>query len=271
MAGRGRAAGPRRLVTIVYAMIARLLERLYEYDSVRALKDRLLRPLKHMIFGKDDVYLVTDLINRARSPGRPVRSVLDVGAACGDKTLTFLRAFPQCTVQCFEPQAASRRRLIRRTAKWRDRVAVHAYGLFAEDRAADLRLYSYPDASSMLPVPKYMRDEGKTEVGIEAVALRRLDGCLEELAIAAIDLLKIDVEGVEKEVPQGAPRAPAITDNVLVEISPLRKGPRSVDHIELLTLLHGAGFTLVGQYVDYWFPKDPDVMRMFFGAASGIP
>jgi FkbM family methyltransferase len=250
---------------MVNRVIARILERLYEYDSARAAKDHL-RPLKHLIFGKDDVYLVTDLINRARRGDHPVRSVFDVGAAYGDKTLTFLRAFPQSAVHCFEPQTTSRRRLIRRTAKWRDRVVVHDYGLYAENCVVDLRLYSYPDASSILPVPKYMRDEGKTEVGIETVTVRRLDDCLAELSATAIDVLKIDVEGVEKEVLQGAVCALAITDNVLVEISPMRKGPYSRDHIEVLTLLHDAGFTLMGQYVDYWFSKDPQVMRMFFGA-----
>jgi hypothetical protein len=25
------------------------------------------------------------------------------------------------------------------------------------------------------------------------------------------------------------------------------------------------GFTLMGQYGDYWFSKDPSVMNMFFG------
>jgi hypothetical protein len=115
-----------------------------------------------------------------------------------------------------------------------------------------------------------MRDEGKTEVGTEAVTLRRLDGCLAELSATAIDILKVDVEGVEKEVLQGAAHALAITDNVLVEISPLRKGPHSNDHIEVLTLLHDAGFTLMGQYVDYWFSKDPHVMRMFFGEVSEV-
>ena len=94
---------------------------------------------------------------------------------------------------------------------------------------------------------------------------RRLDDCLAELSATAIDVLKIDVEGVEKEVLQGAARALAITSNVLVEISPLRKGPHSRDHIEVLALLHDAGFTLMGQYVDYWFSKDPHVMQMFFG------
>src|SRR5205807_8821092 len=144
-------------------LISNLLDWLYTYDSVRMAKE-YVRPLKHLIFGKGDIYLVVHLIRQGRDAAHPVRFVLDVGSAYGDKTLTFLKAFPQSTIHCFEPQTASRRRLIRRTARWRERVVVHDYGLFEENCVVDLRVYSYPDASSILPVPKFMRDEGKTEV-----------------------------------------------------------------------------------------------------------
>jgi FkbM family methyltransferase len=245
-------------------LISKVLERLYAYDSVRAAKE-YVRPLKHLIFGKNDIYLVSDLINRSRDAAHPVRVVLDVGAAYGDKTLTFLKSFPASTVHCFEPQSASRTRLANRIARWKDRVVVHEYGLFNENCALDLRLYSYPDASSILPIPEYMRREGKAEIATETVRLRRLDDCLAELAIPKIDLLKVDVEGVEREVLEGAAHALQMTDNVFVEIAPLRKGPRSGDHIAIFSLMHDTGFTLMGQYGDYWFSRDPGVLTMFFG------
>jgi FkbM family methyltransferase len=245
-------------------IMSQVMERLYAYDSVRTAKE-YVRPLKHLIFGKNDIYLVADLINRARDAAHPVLFILDVGAACGDKTLTFLKSFPKSTVHCFEPQRLSRARLAKRIARWRDRVIVHEFGLFDENRAAELHLYSYPDASSILPVPEYMRREGKTEMATETTALRRLDDCLGELSVPKIDLLKIDVEGVEREVLEGAARALRMTDNVFVEISPLRKGPGSGDHVAIFSLMHETGFTLMGQYGDYWFSKDPGVMKMFFG------
>jgi FkbM family methyltransferase len=250
--------------------VASVMEKLYEYDAVRAAKEGV-RPLKHLLFGKNDIYLVVELINRARGETCPVMAVLDVGAACGDKTRTFLRSFPRSTVHCFEPQSASRARLARRVARWPDRVVVHAHGLFSDNRTAELRLYSYPDASSVLPIPDYMRREGKAEVGVERVNLRRLDDCLQELSVSKIDLMKIDVEGVEREVLEGAEQALAITDNVFVEISPLRRGPRSGHHIAVFTILHDAGFTFVGQYGDYWFSKDPDVLRAFLGSREAAP
>jgi FkbM family methyltransferase len=245
-------------------LVSRVMERLYAYDTVRAAKERV-RPLKHFIFGKDDIYLVSDLINRGRDAARPVRVILDVGAAYGDKTLTFLKAFPNSTVHCFEPQSASRARLAKRIARWKDRVVMHEYGLFNETCTRDLRLYSYPDASSVLPIPEYMRREGKAEIATETVRLRRLDDCVAELSITKIDLLKVDVEGVEREVLEGAAHALRMTDNVFVEISPLRKGPRSGDHVAIFSLMHETGFTLMGPYGDYWFSKDPGVLATFFG------
>jgi hypothetical protein len=103
-------------------IISRALERLYAYDSVRTTKE-YVRPLKHLIFGKSDIYLVSDLITQARDAAHPVLFVLDVGAAYGDKTLTFLKSFPESAVHCFEPQRLSRARLVKRIAPWRDRVS----------------------------------------------------------------------------------------------------------------------------------------------------
>jgi len=172
-------------------LISNLLDWLYTYDSVRTAKE-YVRPLKHLIFGKGDIYLVVHLIRRGRDAAHPVRFVLDVGSAYGDKTLTFLKSFPQSTVHCFEPQRASRARLARRIARWKDRAVIHEYGLWNVNGDLDLRLYSYPDASSVLPIPEYMRREGKAEVGTETVRLRRLDDCLADLAVPKIDLLKVD-------------------------------------------------------------------------------
>ncbi len=76
-----------------HRVLAGVRERLYSYDAIRALKDRV-RPLKHFLFGRDDIYLVVERLNQARGARRPVRVVFDVGAAWGDKTVTFLGSFP---------------------------------------------------------------------------------------------------------------------------------------------------------------------------------
>lgn len=251
--------------------LAAILEWLYTYDSVRELKDRV-RPLKHWLVGKGDIYYVVDAIKqsrRVRTPDAPVRLVLDVGAAWGDKTVTFLRAFPDASVYCFEPQARSRMRLARRVARWSDRVRVYPYGLFREDRQVPLRLYSYWDASSLLPISEPMRQGGKREVGVEQITVRRLDACLEELRITRIDLLKIDVEGVEREVLEGADEALRRTDNVFIEIAgTLRKPVPGDDERAVFEMLADHGFHFMGQYGDFWFSKDPAVLETMESSAG---
>lgn len=250
------------------AFMINLREKLYAYDSVREVKD-YLRPLKHLLLGKDDIYYVVDVINRARQLSNPVRTVIDVGAATGDKTRTFLRVFPHATVYCCEPQALARQRLLKRTARWPNRVVVFPCGLYRDNRTASLRLYSYRDASFLLPLQHYMREEGKWEAGHEWVTLRKLSDLVEELGLTRIDLLKSDVEGVEKEVLEGSVKILDRVDNIFVEISPLRKGPHSNAHIGIFTLLHQGGFTFMGVYNDFWFSKDPAVLAWHFGGDDG--
>lgn len=64
----------------------------------------------------------------------------------------------------------------------------------------------------------------------------------------------------------GAVKALHITENICVEISPLRNGLSSGDHFGAFCLLHEAGFTFIGPFGNDWFSKDPAILRTFFGA-----
>lgn len=244
--------------------LSKILEKLYEYDSLRRIKDSL-RPLKHFIFGKSDIYYVVNAIKKARGAANPVKVVFDVGAAVGGKALTFLKEFPNATIYCFEPQHFSYSRLKRRTEHWKSRVVYFDYGLYNENCEISLWIYSYRDASSIIPMQNYMRNEGKSQISKEIITVRRLDDVVKELNVSKIGLIKIDVEGVEKEMLEGSIDTLKKTDNVYVEISPLRKGIHSKDYIDIFNILHEAGFTFMGQYGDYWFSKDSAVLTRYFG------
>jgi FkbM family methyltransferase len=245
--------------------MSKILSVLYSFDSVRAIKD-YVRPLKHAVFGKSDIYYVVDIINRARPESDPVTTVLDVGAATGDKTRTFLRAFPQAKIYCCEPQAAARDHFRKRTAPWRERVVLFDCGLYNENCLAELAICSYRDASSLLPMQPFMCKEGKHEIGRESIRLRTLTDLVNEIGLKRIDLLKIDVEGLEKEVLEGAKAVLDRIENIFVEISPLRKGCHSSAHIDVFDMLHEKGLSFLGVWGDYWFSKDPAILAWYFDA-----
>lgn len=244
-------------------LLSKILEILYKYDSLRAVKD-FLRPLKHFIFGKNDIYYVAEQIKKARGDLYPIKVIFDVGAAVGDKTLTFLKEFPNSTIYCFEPQGISFSRLKKRTKSRKNRLLYFNYGLYNKNCKMQLLIYSYRDASSLLPMQNYMKKESRNEVGKERIIVHKLDDVCGELNISRIDLIKIDVEGVEKEMLEGSINMLKKTDNVYVEISPLRKGVHSRDYIDVFNILHEAGFTFMGEYGDYWFSKDEAVLKNYF-------
>ncbi len=233
---------------------------LFSVEAVKALKD-IVRPLKHAAFGLNDIYRWVGLIRAAR-PER-IQVVFDVGASIGEKTLLFLRSFPAATVYCVEPRPEALQRLMHRTRRFADRIVPLQLALHREERLIDLHLASYGDASSLLGLEGLENDRIRL-VGRLPVTARRLDRLAEEHGVTRIDVLKVDVEGMELEVLEGAGNllASAIL-NLIVEISPLRKGPGSADHIRLFELLHGAGFAYIGCDVDYFFSKDPLVLSRF--------
>ncbi len=243
--------------------MSKLFDVLYSFDAVRALKD-YVRPLKHRFLGKNGIYYVVDIINRARPASDPVTTVFDVGAATGDMTRTFVRAFPQAKVYACEPQAASREHFRKRTEPWRDRIVLFECGLSNENRVAELTLCSVRDASSLLPMQAFMFSDGMQEVGRERITLRTLTDLAGEIGLERIDFLKIDVEGLEKEVLEGAGEILARVDNIFVEILSLRRGCHSSAHIDVFRMLHEKGFSFLGVWGDFWFSKDPAVVAWYF-------
>ncbi len=93
-----------------------------------------------------------------------------------------------------------------------------------------------------------------------------LDDFAREQKIKHIDFIKIDVEGVEKEVLEGGKETfQNKIDNVFIEISPLRKGLHSRDHLDIFQFLYERGFTFIGSYGDYFFSKDKNLLKKYFG------
>lgn len=228
---------------------ATILGKLYSFGLVKAAKNRL-RPLKHRFFGKSGIYRAMDDVARLSGGAQKVKVVFDVGAAIGEYAEHFLRAFPNATIYCFEPLPESFARLMKRTAPHAGRVRLFPYGLSGREGQCALYVSPSPDGSSFL-------DTGAGYAKKITVRVRRLDDVVREENISNIDLLKIDVEGTEREVLSGG--GTAIKEKVtsaFIEIQPQLKGCYSRDHIAVFEQLAEAGFGWGGCYHDdYFFSK----------------
>jgi FkbM family methyltransferase len=238
----------------------KLINRFNHIPIIRSLKNRV-RPLKHWLFGTNDFYRACEEIIIAR--GREsIHVIFDVGASTGMMSATCQREFPNAFIYAFEPQPDQRREF----HKWVDskRVCLFDCGLADKPGQSSMRIYSYADASSLLPISKVITAGGISEVGTIEIALRTLDDVIAELGTDHIDFLKIDVEGFEAEVLAGGKRALTITDNAYIEISSLRHAKNTRHHINIFSLMQEAGFTYIECYGDYFFSKDPAVLKRYF-------
>lgn len=122
-----------------------------------------------------------------------VRVVFDVGANCGATSIHFARHHPGATVHAFEPGSEQRAYLERNVAPYPN-VQVHPVGLY--DRDGEVPLYlgvGSTGLASILPRPD-------NQEGSEVVVVRTAVTWAREHEIDCIDILKVDVEGVELAV-----------------------------------------------------------------------
>ena len=163
----------------------------------------LLRPPPAEDYGAArGVFCVLDYADPRPSP-RPVRRVVDLGANIGCSCLFWLREYPECTVEAFEPHAVHLEMLhenLRRNGV-ESRVVVHSAA--AGVRQGSMFLSDQGMSSRVSP-------EGRP--GDQRVSVVDF---FELMGDRPIDLLKIDVEGSEYSLLADA-RFPQLRARTLV-------------------------------------------------------
>ncbi|HVI33734.1 FkbM family methyltransferase [Phenylobacterium sp.] len=196
-------------------------------------------------------------------------TVIDVGANKGQFAAFAAATWPQARLECFEPLPAPRARLqqVLRTFA-AERSTVHDLACSRESGLALMHVASREDSSSLLPLGDRQREMfGMDEAGQLSVRTERLDQVVSgELARPA--LLKIDVQGFEYEVLEGATALLPNIDVVYVEASfvELYAGQKLADEIE--RFLWGHGFALKGRFNTH-FDTDGSAIQadlLFVGA-----
>lgn len=145
-------------------------------------------------------------VDQIRLSGAPVRTVVDVGANVGDTVARYREAFPEATVYALEPTPTTFKQM---TDRFSHDPHVKAFRLALGEASGTLNLHCFENhaTNSMFPfVPEGRRFvEGQIrEQGTISVLMERLDAFCTEQGIDRIDILKLDVQGGEAKVLDGA-------------------------------------------------------------------
>lgn len=148
-----------------------------------------------------------------------VASIYDIGANVGTWTLLAKAIIPGATIDAFEPLGAHLDGFQRNCAALQG-VRLHPIALGPENTTMPLRVTSFSDASSMLPIAQGSVDLfGLTEVDSVPVPVRRLDDYLAEQGLPLPDLIKLDVQGFELAALSGGSAALTHAKALIVEVS----------------------------------------------------
>lgn len=129
--------------------------------------------------------------------GAPLTTVFDVGANFGDWSLMAHHHLPAARIYAFELSPPTFEQLRQNT---RNCPAIHAFNFGLSDRDGETIFYHYPDKPGETSLILHPFQTG----GFELKGRLHLgDAFCAEQGIQNIDLLKIDVEGVESSVLRG--------------------------------------------------------------------
>ena len=181
--------------------------------------------------------------------GRDFHTVIDVGANRGQFALFALHRFPDAAVHCFEPVPPALR-LLRRTVGGNERVVVWDLAVGASEDRVEINVSERDDCSSLLVPGKRLTDlqPASRTVSTVSAVVTRLDNVFLPGAFRGPTLLKIDVQGYEEQVLEGADGLMPVLDEILVEGSfvEMYEGQCLAD--DLIGMLNKRGFRLRGVF-----------------------
>lgn len=189
--------------------VSRLAEVVTAPGGVRAM--RSTRPFSIAAFR---------LVHGLADDGISYGTVVDIGANIGQFSAAALSKWPDAAVVAFEPLAAVAARL-RETLAGSPNAEIHVAAVGSEDGAVTFHPHPYSLSSSVLPATaaaKRRHRWAEEDPPVE-VPLVRLDTVLADRRLARPAVLKVDVQGYEREVLNGATKFLGDVDALVVELS----------------------------------------------------
>ena len=204
-------------------------------------KPQLLGLFKHLTFDENFLFI------RGASKIKPIKYIVDVGANVGSTALLLHLAFPEARILAIEPMTINYDCLLHNT---KDIPLIKTLKMGAYSKRCQLNL--------AMPSPEQRPDVlvKHTNGGLfsvygeggegEMAAMDRLDNLVD----ARVDFLKIDVEGAEGDVLDGAKRIIARDRPIIMmELRPTNMDMAGNDIEGYQRYIDAAGYRPVGNYL----------------------
>ena len=143
----------------------------------------------------------------------PPRIIVDAGANIGLFSIYMAQAFPEARIIALEPEAGNFARLKANVAAFPQITPVHA-ALWHE--ATEVTVHDSGIGNWGFSTASVSDHESSTECG--RIDAKTVDSLMAELNLKKIDILKIDIEGAEKEVFADPTRWIDHVDSLVVEL-----------------------------------------------------
>jgi FkbM family methyltransferase len=184
-------------------------------------------------------------------------TILDIGANIGRFAVTADAVFPAATIYAFEPLP----KCYDKTAAIINTIGkgkAFNFGLGVKSETIPINQNEFSPSSSFLPMNKTHVDafpftEKQTQT---LVQVRRLDDVADELCLGSRILIKIDVQGYERDVIAGGKNTIEKAKVVLIELSYEELYSGQPLFGEVYDALRSLGFRFAGTLAQMPHPKD---------------
>jgi FkbM family methyltransferase len=203
------------------------------------------------------------MVRRLQAQGIVPKTVIDVGANSGQFSVASLRLWQPERLFAFEPQALSVMRLKNNVGHEKG-VSIYSCALGEKAATVQLNVNSHSHSSSLRHMTDAHRQAfpASRDLGQEQVSIRTLDEVLRSEELAHPILLKLDVQGYEREVLMGAEKTLAQIDYIVIETSfrPMYDGELTFN--ELNDVMKMKGFVFVRPVDFLHSEKDSSIVQM---------
>jgi len=180
-------------------------------------------------------------------------TIFDIGAYVGDIALKYNQLFPRSTIFCFEPFPDSYSKLEKNTSSFKNIITINK-GLSEHEGYSEFQINSSAPTNSIFKTDKLSElrwGKGLLEtIDTIEVEMTTIDSFVKTESIDKIDILKMDVQGAEYMVLNGAKNTlkKGIVNMIYTEIILVPTYEGQIPFEETIKLIKSYGFELFNLY-----------------------